>query len=200
VRYSTQIRPISYLKANAAEVLQVLEEQRKPMIITQNGEAKAVIQDVASYEETQETLALLKILALGSQQVERGEITPISEVASRLRSKATKPLMLYEVSLTKDAERDLEEIYLYIAEHDSRASADHVLDRLVKATEALRTSPDRGSYVNELRSLGISEYRQIFFKPYRLIYRVHSKQVIVYVITDGRRDMESLLARRLLGA
>ena len=80
MRYSTQIRSISYLKANAAEVLQVLEEQRKHMIITQNGEAKAVIQDVASYEETQETLALLKILALGSQQVERGEITPIGEV------------------------------------------------------------------------------------------------------------------------
>ena len=89
MRYSTQIRPISYLKANAAEVLQVLEEQRKPMIITQNGEAKAVIQDVVSYEETQETLALLKILALGSQQFERGEVTPIGEVASRLRSKAT---------------------------------------------------------------------------------------------------------------
>ena len=91
MRYSTQIRPISYLKANAAEVLQVVVEQRKPMIITQNGEAKAVIQDVASYEETQEMLALLKILALGSQQVERGEITPISEVAGRLRAKATDP-------------------------------------------------------------------------------------------------------------
>jgi prevent-host-death family protein len=91
VRYSTQIRSISYLKANAAEVLQVLEEQRKPMIITQNGEAKAVIQDITSYEEAQETLALLKILALGSQQVERGEITPIGEVANRLRSKATSP-------------------------------------------------------------------------------------------------------------
>jgi len=89
MRYSTQIKPISYLKANAAEVLQVLEEQRKPMIITQNGEAKAVLQDVASYEETQETLALLKILALGSQQVERGEVTPVGDVARRLRSKAT---------------------------------------------------------------------------------------------------------------
>jgi prevent-host-death family protein len=88
VRYSTQIKSISYLKANAAEVLQVLEEQRKPMVITQNGEAKAVIQDVASYEEIQETLALLKILALGSQQVERGEVTPVSEVARRLRSKS----------------------------------------------------------------------------------------------------------------
>jgi prevent-host-death family protein len=89
MRYSTQIKPISYLKANAAEVLQVLEEQRKPMIITQNGEAKAVLQDVASYEETQETLALLKILALGSQQVERGDVTPVGDVARRLRSKAT---------------------------------------------------------------------------------------------------------------
>ena|SRR5271170_4336465 len=108
--------------------------------------------------------------------------------------------MLHEVSLTKDAERDLEEIHHYIAEHDSRGRADHVVDRLVKATEALKTSPDRGSHVNELRSLGISEYRQIFFKPYRLIYRVHSKRVIIYIITDGRRDMESLLARRLLGA
>jgi toxin ParE1/3/4 len=73
--------------------------------------------------------------------------------------------VVYEVSLTKDAERDLEDIYRYIAEHDSRASADHVLDRLVKATEALKTSPDRGSYVNELRSLGISEYRQISLSP-----------------------------------
>lgn len=87
MRYSKQIKPISYLKANAAEVLQELEEQRKPMIITQNGEAKAVIQDVGSYEETQETLALLKILALGRQQVERGEVTPVSEVVKRLRTK-----------------------------------------------------------------------------------------------------------------
>jgi prevent-host-death family protein len=89
MRYSRQIKPISYLKANAAEVLQELEDQRKPLIITQNGEAKAVLQDVASYEEIQETLALLKILALGSQQVEKGEVTPLSEVAKRLRSKAT---------------------------------------------------------------------------------------------------------------
>jgi toxin ParE1/3/4 len=108
--------------------------------------------------------------------------------------------MSYEVSLTRDAERDLEEIYFYIAEHDSLTSADHILERLVQAADALKTSPDRGSHVNELRSLGISEYRQVFFKPYRLIYRVHAKQVIVYVVADGRRDMGSLLARRMLGA
>ena len=74
MRYSTQIKSISYLKANAAEVLQELSEQRQPLVITQNGEAKAVIQDVGSYEDTQETLALLKILALGNQQVLEGRV------------------------------------------------------------------------------------------------------------------------------
>ena len=87
MRYSTQIKPISYLKANAAEVLDELREQRKPLVITQNGEAKAVIQDVASYEETQETLALLKVLALGNQQVEQGKLKPVAEVVSRLRTR-----------------------------------------------------------------------------------------------------------------
>lgn len=87
MRYSTQVKPISYLKANAAEVLQQLAEQREAMIITQNGEAKAVIQDVASYEETQETLALLKLLALGNQDVEAGRTRPLAEVVKRLRAK-----------------------------------------------------------------------------------------------------------------
>lgn len=86
MRYSTRIKPISYLKANAAEVLDDLQEKREPMIITQNGEAKAVIQDVASYEETQETSALLKILALGAEQVSRSEVGPVREVVTRLRS------------------------------------------------------------------------------------------------------------------
>ena len=89
MRYSTQIKPISYLKANAAEVLQEIAEQRKPLVITQNGEAKAVLQDVASYEETQETLALLKILALGNQQVARGRVKPVAEVVNRLRGQST---------------------------------------------------------------------------------------------------------------
>lgn len=86
MRYSTQIKPISYLKANAADVLEELNEHRKPLIITQNGEAKAVLQDVASYEETQETMALLKILALGNQQVEQGKVKPVAEVVRRLRA------------------------------------------------------------------------------------------------------------------
>lgn len=85
--YANQIKPISYLKANAAEVLLELAETREPMIITQHGEAKAVIQDVASYEQTQETLALLKILALGNQDIAAGKVKSVREVIARLRSK-----------------------------------------------------------------------------------------------------------------
>jgi len=90
VRYSTQIKPISYLKANAAEVLKELAAQRQPMVITQNGEAKAVIQDVASYEETQETLALLKILALGNSQVAQGKVKPLADVIKALRERVAE--------------------------------------------------------------------------------------------------------------
>ena len=87
MKYSTHIRPISYLKAHAAEVVRDLSEQREPMVITQNGEAKVVMQDVRSYEETQESLALLKILALGSQQIKAGKVQTSANVISRLRKK-----------------------------------------------------------------------------------------------------------------
>ena len=87
MRYSSQVKSISFLKANAADVLAHLSEQRQPMVITQNGEAKAVLQDVASFEETQETLALLKILALGQQDVQAGQVKPVADVVSRLRAK-----------------------------------------------------------------------------------------------------------------
>lgn len=89
MRYSSQVKPISYLKAHAAEVLTHLSEQREPLVITQNGEAKAVLQDVASFEETQETLALLKILALGNQDLEGGRVKPVADVVARLRAKRT---------------------------------------------------------------------------------------------------------------
>jgi prevent-host-death family protein len=87
MRYSTRVKPISFLKANAAEVLLDLAERREPMVITQNGEAKAVIQDVASYEETQEALALLKLLALGNRDIEAGRTRPARDVVARLKAK-----------------------------------------------------------------------------------------------------------------
>lgn len=90
MKYSTRIKPISYLKANAAEVVRGLAESREPLIITQNGEATAVIQDIASYEQAQETLALLKILALGEQQIREGKVAPATEVFARLRNRSAR--------------------------------------------------------------------------------------------------------------
>lgn len=87
MKFSSQIKPISYLKAHAAEIIAELSEQRQPMVITQNGEAKMVIQDVKSYEETQETLALLKILALGNQQIEEGRVKSAEAVFAQLRNR-----------------------------------------------------------------------------------------------------------------
>jgi prevent-host-death family protein len=87
MKLSSQIKPISYLKAHAAEIVRNLGEQREPLVITQNGEAKVVIQDIESYEQTQETLALLKILALGSRQIEESKVQPAADVIKRLRER-----------------------------------------------------------------------------------------------------------------
>lgn len=106
----------------------------------------------------------------------------------------------HEVLLTRGAEQDLEALHAYIAEFDSVANADKVLDRLLAVVEGLSQFPERGSYPKELLALGIKDYRQTAFKPYRVIYRVLSGQVVIYLIADGRRDMQSVLARRLLSA
>lgn len=106
----------------------------------------------------------------------------------------------YQVLLTSAAELDLESIYDYISEFDCVASADYVLDQLMELVNGLTRFPERGNYPKELAALGIKEYGQTAFKPYRVIYRVLGSQVVIYLIVDGRRDMQSLLARRLLNA
>lgn len=106
--------------------------------------------------------------------------------------------MRHEVCLTAGAERDLEEIYEYLRRYESVEVADHVLERLLSVAETLSTVPERGSYPDELLALGIREYRQVFFEPYRVVYRVMANRVVVCLIVDGRRDMQSLLGRRLL--
>ena len=85
MRLSRQIKPISYLKAHAAEIIRHLGDEGDPLIITQNGEAKVIIQDIESYEQTQETMALLKILALGNRQIEEGKVILAAEAINRLR-------------------------------------------------------------------------------------------------------------------
>ena len=87
MKLSSQIKPISYLKAHAAEIVRNMGDQGAPLVITQNGEAKVVIQDIESYEQTQETIALLKILALGNRQIEAGKVAPATVVIQRLRER-----------------------------------------------------------------------------------------------------------------
>lgn len=94
----------------------------------------------------------------------------------------------------------MEAIHDYISTFDCVANANYLLDELMNVVESLAKFPERGSYPKELVGLGIKEYRQTFFTPYRVIYRVTGDQVIIYLIADGRRDMQSLLSRRLLGA
>lgn len=106
--------------------------------------------------------------------------------------------MSFAVLMTDDAARDLEKLYDYIAIHDAPQKADFVLSQIEKAFSQLSQFPERGSYPEELLALGMRDYREIFFKPYRIIYRVVDKNVYVFLIADGRRDMQTLLQRRLL--
>jgi toxin ParE1/3/4 len=108
--------------------------------------------------------------------------------------------MPFAVFLTADAAQDLEDLYQYIAVHDAPEKADHVLTNIEKVFCSLSESPERGVYPKELLTLGIRDYREIFFKPYRMIYRVSGDIVHVLMIADGRRDMQTLLQRRLLSA
>lgn len=107
--------------------------------------------------------------------------------------------MAFAVFLTADAANDLDELYDYLALHDAPEKAEHVLAKIEKTFSTLSESPERGAYPKELLSLGIRNYREIFFKPYRLIYQIKDDIVYVLLIVDGRRDMQTLLQRRLLG-
>ena len=109
------------------------------------------------------------------------------------------PRQRYQVLLTESAEQDLEDIVDYISRHDSALNAERVLDHLLKASDSLADFPERGSQPRELLRLGIREYRQTSFKPYRMIYRIIGKTVYIYLIADRRRNMQALLERRLLG-
>jgi toxin ParE1/3/4 len=106
--------------------------------------------------------------------------------------------MPFEVFLTDDAVQDIEDLYQYVALHDIPGKAQNLLTKIEKTFGSLSESPKRGAYPKELLALGIREYREIFLKPYRFIYKIINKKVYVLLIVDGRRDMQSLLERRLL--
>jgi toxin ParE1/3/4 len=115
--------------------------------------------------------------------------------------KSSKAKVVFEVLISEGAEHDLEQLCDYIAEHDSVKNANYVLNQLLQVAATLSTFPERGAYPKELAAIGIKDYRQVSFKPYRVIYSVAANQVnqvIVHLIADGRRDMQSLLLQRLL--
>jgi len=104
----------------------------------------------------------------------------------------------YKVLLTRDAVSDLEKLDTWIATHDSPERADYVLDGIGEAFQKLTELPERGTHPKELFALGVREFREVFFKPYRIIYRVERRTVYIYLIADGGRDMQTLLSLRLL--
>jgi toxin ParE1/3/4 len=109
-------------------------------------------------------------------------------------------MKVFSVSLTDDAKEDLQDLYDYIAEHDAPIKANGVLSKLEDLLNSLAKFPERGAVTKELRDVEIKDYREVYFKPYRVIYRVLGGKVLVYLIVDGRRDMQTLLTQRLIRA
>lgn len=108
--------------------------------------------------------------------------------------------MKYEVRVDNIASEDLYAIYRYVAINDSPAKAGHLLDNIQKVMTSLETMPARGSFPPELRRWGISDFKEIFFKPYRIIYEMRGKTIFIHAVLDGRRSCEDLLQQRFLGA
>jgi toxin ParE1/3/4 len=107
--------------------------------------------------------------------------------------------MTFRVRIASAAWRDLEEIYTWIAEHDSPENAGYVLDRLTETAESVAKMPYRGSRPDELPAGMEGEFRQVFFKPYRVVYEIGRDEVVIYLVADGRRNLQSLMLRRLMG-
>lgn len=106
--------------------------------------------------------------------------------------------MRFEVQLTLDAQRDLDDLHAFVSSADGATRADRLVDSIAAALGRLTTLPNRGEIPRELEALGIRAFRQVHHKPYRMIYQVQAGTVTVLLIADARRDMQQLLQRRLL--
>ena len=106
--------------------------------------------------------------------------------------------MNLRVHIISDAEDDIFDIYRYIAQNDSIGHAEHVFKRLEQTCESLSENPERGHLPPELERIGVAEYREVHFKPYRIIYNIAGREVFIHCVLDGRRDLQELLERRLL--
>ena len=106
--------------------------------------------------------------------------------------------MKHQIRITEEAERDILDIYNYVARTDSAQQAELLLERLEQCCLSLAQFPDRGHIPAELEDIAVKDFLEIHFKPYRIIYQLIDKIVFIHCIVDGRRDMQSLLERRVL--
>jgi toxin ParE1/3/4 len=106
--------------------------------------------------------------------------------------------MPYRVLFAEDCEQDIEDLYRFIAGRDDVETADRIRAEIQKARLGLEEFPERGNIPKELAAIGIAEYRELYHKPWQIIYRLLDTDVVVYCVADGRRDMQSFLQRRLL--
>ena len=109
-----------------------------------------------------------------------------------------RPGVKHSVYPVESAERDLLEICGYVAAHDSKEKAERLRDNLEKTILKLAAMPDRGHFPPELERIGVREYREVFFKPYRIIYQLVRTDVFVFCVLDGRCDLQDILQERLL--
>lgn len=104
----------------------------------------------------------------------------------------------YRVVVDADAAADLMDLKMFLHEREGARRAQAIVVEIRKVIASLSTQPNRGPCPPELAEIGVRDFREVFFKPYRIIYRIFADQVVVMVVTDGRRDMKTLLSRRML--
>lgn len=108
-------------------------------------------------------------------------------------------MRLYSVIITKKSAKDMQDIHNYIFDYDSPEKACYVTDEIEKVIRSLATFPERGSYPPEMLKHDRKEFREVYFKPYRIIYMIEERKVAVHMVVDGRRDLQKIIVRRLLG-
>jgi prevent-host-death family protein len=199
MKLSTAVKPISYLKAHASELIRDITNTRQTLVVTHNGEAKVVVQDIRSYERMQETLALLKILTRSKQNIRRGRSKSMDEVFRSLDKRIVAfKRKKYDVTFDWDAEDDLFDIYVFVAVNDSVEKADRLFAALRRTCLKLQKLPLRGNIPPELFEIGVVEFREQYYTCYRIIYSLESTTVYVHSVLDARRDIQEILQERLL--
>lgn len=201
------IKPISYIKTNAADMLKRVNDTHHPMIITQNGEAKAVLLDTETYQSMINSIGILKIMSQSEKDIEKGEVIEqeqlFNDVDKKLRELQkmkkwkSKELLLKKAKVvwTDTAVRDLEDRIDYIS-LDSVKSAVEQYKKIKKATRYLTEVPKSGRIIPELYEQNITKYRETIITPWRIMYKEEQNVVYIMAIIDGKRNIEDILMRR----